>query len=207
MAPTRFSARSPTIGSSLLTTSVVVAGSSRTAARQRSATISSSPYRSSWSRKRFPSTTTRGRVRASASGSAPSSTSKRPSSARRAAARAEAIPDMRFAPAWFHASRVSTPRISAAIAVVVVLPLVAETSATPPGMRAARASTAAGSIFHRTFPGRVVPPPRPTARESAPSARAAAVSTASRTPILAERTQRGGGRRLLWETCRMRRTL
>ena len=58
------------------------------------------------------------------------------------------------------------PRISAAIAVVVVLPFVAETSATPCGRRRASASTAPGSSFHSSFPGSVVPPPRPAARES-----------------------------------------
>ena len=126
------------------------------------------------SRKRFPSVTTRGRVRESASGSAPSSTSKRPSSARRAVTSADVIPEKRFAPARFHARRVSVPRISAAIAVVVVFPFVADTSATPPGIRAARSSTAAGSTFQSTLPGSVVPPPRPTARESAPIPRAAA---------------------------------
>ena len=47
---------------------------------------------------------TRGRIRASASGSAASSTSNRPSSARRAATSADAIPERRFAPARFHAS-------------------------------------------------------------------------------------------------------
>ena len=136
-------------------------------------------------------------VRVSASGSAPSSTSKRPSSAPRAATRADAIPERRLAPARFHARRVSAPRISAAIAVVVVFPFVAETSATPSGSRAARASTAPGSTFHSTLPGSVVPPPRPTARESAPIPRAAVVSSASRTPIAGERTERGRGRTAL----------
>ena len=57
------------------------------------------------------------------------------------------------------------------------------------------------------FPGSVVPPPRPTARESAPSPRAAVVSRLRRTPI-ARRAYRAGRRReLLWRTCRIRRTL
>ena len=125
---------------------------------------------------------------------------------RRAETRADAIPERRLAPARFHASRVSVPSISAAMAVVVVFPFVADTSATPAGSRAARASTAAGSSFQSTLPGSVVPPPRPTARDSAPIPRAAVVSSASRTPIAGERTERGEGG-LLWDTCRLRRTL
>ena len=78
------------------------------------------------------------------------------------------MPESRFAPARFQARRRSLPRIRAAIAVVVVFPFVAETSATPSGSRAARASTAPGSAFQRSFPGSVVPPPRPAARDSAP---------------------------------------
>ena len=44
-------------------------------------------------------------------------------------------PEARFAPEWFHASRRVGERIELAIAVVVVLPFVAETSATPSGSR------------------------------------------------------------------------
>ena len=58
------------------------------------------------------------------------------------------------------------PRIRANIALVVVLPFVAETRPTPDGSRAASASIAAGSTFQSSFPGRVVPPP-PTADEQA----------------------------------------
>ena len=70
-----------------------------------------------------------------------------------------------------------------AIAVVVVFPFVAETSATPSGSRPASASSAPGSSFHTSFPGSVVPPPRPAARESRPTSRAADVSSDSRAPI------------------------
>ena len=73
------------------------------------------------------------------------------------------------------------PRISAAIAAVVVLPFVADTSADPCGSRAASRSIAPGSTFHRSFPGSVVPPPRPASRDSAPAARAAATSSESGT--------------------------
>ncbi len=59
-------------------------------------------------------------------GSAASSTSSRPSSASPAARRVEATPETRFAPEWLCASRNRGRRISAAIAVVVVLPFVAE---------------------------------------------------------------------------------
>ena len=45
------------------------------------------------------------------------------------------------------------------MALVVVLPFVAETSAEPAGNRDASASIAAGSIFQSSFPGSVVPPP------------------------------------------------
>ena len=70
-------------------------------------------------------------------------------------------------------------RISAAIAAVVVLPFVAETSADPSGSRAARRSIAPGSAFQSSLPGRVVPPPRPASRETAPTARAPRISTLS----------------------------
>ena len=55
----------------------------------------------------------------------------------------------------------------------VVFPFVAETTTEPSGSRAASRSTAPGSCFQRSFPGSVVPPPRPATRESAPAARSA----------------------------------
>ena len=129
-----------------------------------------------------------GRRRRSASGNANSSTSRSPSSASRAASSVEAMPEARLAPERFHASRCRVPRMPAAMALVVVLPLVAETIAAPSGRRAESASIAAGSIFQRSFPGSVVPPPRPAARDSRPTSRAAEVSSARRAPIAAERT-------------------
>ena len=113
-----------------------------------------------------PSATTRGRVRRITSGSTNSSTSSSPSSASRAVRSVDAIPDARLAPELFQASRRGGERIALAIAVVVVLPFVAETSATPCGSAAARPSSAPGSSFQTSLPGSVVPPPRPAARES-----------------------------------------
>ena len=108
------------------------------------------------------------------SGSANSSTSSSPSSASRAASRVEVIPDARLAPDRFQASRRTGERIELAIAVVVVLPLVADTSATPAGRRCASASSASGSSFHTSFPGSVVPPPARVLRDRPAAARAAA---------------------------------
>ena len=127
--------------------------------RQRSAISSSSPYRSSWSRKRLPRQSTRGRTREATCGSAASSTSNRPSSASSEARSADAIPETRFAPERLCASRTRPPRISAVIAAVVVLPFVAESAAEPCGSRAASREIADGSSFQRSFPGSVVPPP------------------------------------------------
>src|SRR6478609_6456616 len=67
----------------------------------------------------------------------------------------------------------------AIIAVVVVLPFVADTRTDPSGSRAARRSTALGSTASRSLPGRVVPPPRPANRERAPTVRAAVTSSSS----------------------------
>src|SRR6188472_595576 len=117
------------------------------------------------------------------SGKANSSTSSKPSSASRAASSVDVIPDARFAPDRFQASRRTGERIELAIAVVVVLPFVADTSATPAGRRRASASTAAGSSFQTSFPGKVVPPPRRVARDRRPTKRAAEVSSASRAGI------------------------
>jgi hypothetical protein len=83
------------------------------------------------------------------------------------------------APAGLCASGVRAARIPAAIAVVVVLPFVAETRADPSGRRAARRSIASGSSFQSSFPGSVVPPPVRASRDSPPAARAAAISSAS----------------------------
>ena len=108
---------------------------------------------------------------------------RRPRTARarpRARARSvEATPETRFAPEALWATRTHGLRISATIALVVVLPFVAETRTEPCGRRPARRSIAPGSSFQRSFPGSVVPPPRPAARESAPADRSAADSTAS----------------------------
>src|SRR5439155_25800727 len=111
--------------------------------------------------------------------SAPSAASKRPSWASPARRSVEATPETRFAPELLWARRTRGRRIAATIAVVVVFPLVAETSTEPWGSRPASRSIAPGSSFQRSLPGSVVPPPRPARRESAPAERAAAASSTS----------------------------
>ena len=152
--------------------------------RQRSATCSNSPYRSSWSLNRFPRQTARGRTRSAISGSAASSTSNSPSSGLFADRRLDVTPESRFAPDELYASRTRGDRISAAIAAVVVLPFVAETSAEPSGRRRARRSSTSGSIDASTLPGTVVPPPAPTSRESRAATRAPAIPTVRGTRTL-----------------------
>ena len=122
-----------------------------------------------------------GCTRRATSGSAASSTSNSPSSASRAESRVEATPESRFAPARLWARRSRGERIAAAIAAVVVLPFVAETSTEPSGSRAASRSTASGSSFESSFPGKVVPPPVPVSRERVPAALAAAIPATSGT--------------------------
>ena len=100
---------------------------------------------------------------------------------RRAASRRR--PETRFAPELFQARRRRGPRISAAMAVVVVLPFVAETTAAPCGSRAASASIAPGSSFQSSLPGqRRAAACAGEARELA-AARAASDSTARRALI------------------------
>ena len=86
-------------------------------------------------------------------------------------------PETRFAPDPLRARRTCGARISLAIAAVVVLPFVAETSTQPSGSRRARRSSASGSRAEITFPGTVVPPPAPRSLESPAAARAAAMPT------------------------------
>ena len=134
-------------------TSAVPSGSAATASRQRSATSSSSPYRSSWSRKRFPR---HDGARADPAHHLRQRPPRRPradpSSASPAASRVEATPERRFAPERLCASRNRGRRISAAIAAVVVFPFVAETTAVPAGSRAASRSTAPGSRIESELP-------------------------------------------------------
>ena len=146
----------------------------------------------------------RGRPHAGARAAAPpgraaSSTSRRPSSACRAARRVEATPETRFAPEWLCARRKRGRRISAAIAAVVVLPFVAEMTAVPAGSRAASRSIAPGSSFERSLPGTVIPAPAPTRRESAATPRAARISR--RRQHAREGTRRAGVPRSS-ESCR-----
>ncbi len=79
-----------------------------------------------------------------------------------------------FAPARLCTSRTpSRSRIAAAIAAVVVLPLVAEISTLPRCRREPSTPIASGCRRISTFPGTLVAPP-PHSRESAPAARARA---------------------------------
>src|SRR5579864_5576565 len=188
---------------------VVASGRPSTAARHRSATSSSSPYRSSWSRKRFPRHTPRGWTRRITSGSAASSTSSSPSSAPSPASRVDATPERRLAPERLYASRKRGRRISAAMAAVVVFPFVAEIVAVPAGRRAARRSIAPGSRVASSFPGMVVPPPAPARRESPATKRAAATSSPSGTFTRANVAVRGftcGISNLLYHYCHARKT-
>src|SRR4029078_12736447 len=70
-------------------------------------------------------------------------------------------------------------RISATIAVVVVLPFVAETTAVPAVSRPARRSIAPRSSSARSLAGLGVAPAAPRRRESAATPRAAAISSPS----------------------------
>ena len=142
-------------GSSALTTSVVHSGKSSTAdlasARRRARALRSGRV---GHERGF-----RARPRAVAFAGSPREAHPRPPRTDqgrhvRLDTRDEASPESRFAPARFQASRCSSPRIFAAIAVVVVFPFVAEISATPEESRAASASTEPGSSFQRSFPGK-----------------------------------------------------
>ena len=81
-------------------------------------------------------------------------------------------PPAMLAPARLCTSRTpSRSRIAAAIAAVVVLPLVAETNTLPRLKREPSTPIASGCRRISTFPGTLVAPP-PRSRESAPAARA-----------------------------------
>ena len=105
--------------------------------------------------------------------------------ARAAASRVVAIPPAMFAPAWLCTS--GTPACSkmpAAIAAVVVLPLVAEMSTLPCRSARAEVPIASGCQAHQHLArGARAPPPR--SRESAPTVRASASLGASALAISA----------------------
>src|SRR6266550_6433610 len=134
----RRTARFATSGSSALRTSVVVAGRPASASPILFASVSSSKYRSIWSRKRFVTTTTRGCSLPTALGSDASSISNSPkfpcgSPDHEVCARsAAATPRSRFEPdrLWI-GSHPAVREMSASIRAVVVLPFVPETHATP----------------------------------------------------------------------------
>src|SRR5712664_653641 len=144
------------------------------AARQRPATRSISPYRSSWSRKRLVRTTARGRRNSQTTGSVASSTSKMPIPRGRRArqlaweTRAVMIPVAKFAPARLWTEGVPARwRTWLMRREVVVFPLVPVTITQPSDKRAARSRMTVGAIARAVRPGIVVPPPRCRARLAA----------------------------------------
>ena len=183
--PGRSVAISPSCGSSPFATSTASGGRSRASC----APAPGQRARARRSGRAGRETGFRARPRAARGGSPPRAARPRPprtGPARRPGRRAapKPRPETRFAPARLCASRTEGSRIRAAIAAVVVLPFVAETSADPRGSRAARRSTALGSSFQSSLPGSVVPPPAPASRERPAAARARPISRASgpRTP-------------------------
>ena len=72
--------------------------------------------------------------------------------------------------------------ISATIALVVVLPFVAEITTQPRSSLALRSLIAAGASASRIFPGALVPPLPPILKIS-PANRATALATANRKPL------------------------
>ena len=159
-------------GSSLFSPNSLDPARFATVAAHSSARCSSSPYRSSWSRNRLPNTIRRGSSSVATRGSHASSTSKRPSEPR-CSSRAVATPQVMFDPArlWTGA-RPAARRAAAIMPAVVVLPLVALTIVVPPWSLDPSRASASGAIRKSSRPGRVVPPPLPLRRESAPAARA-----------------------------------
>ena len=152
------------------TTSVVAGSGSATASRQRSATMLELAVAVELVAEEVAEAE---RARAHAARPPRAARPRRPRRARARrpgqASRVEATPETRFAPDRVVRERVPRgARISAAIAAVVVLPFVAETSAEPCGSRAARRSIAPGSSFQSSLPGQ-----RRAAAGAARAARAA----------------------------------
>ena len=180
-AARRSRARSPTCGSSALTTSVASAGSAPTAVAPALGDllqlavavelVAKQVAEAHRPRPDAPRDVGKGRPRPPRTGRARAS---------RALRRVEATPETRFAPELLCASLTRGERIEATNAAVVVFPFVAETIAVPEGSRAASAESAPGSIVARILPGSVVPPPRPARRDSRPAERASATSRARR---------------------------
>src|SRR5262249_51942658 len=119
----------------------------------------------------------RGRTSAATAGRAASSTSKTPTSppapSRPSSSSAVATPERRLAPLWLATTRQPAARAHPETRrAVVVLPLVAEIASAPWPRPAASSPRASGRMRRRSLPGRLVPPPRPSRRESEPAARA-----------------------------------
>src|SRR4051794_11973668 len=95
-----------------------------------------------------------------------------------------------LAPKELVATGPSTPRAAAVKRVVVVLPLVPDTSAM--ARPAARCASRSGSIFRPIQPPMTEPSPRPAARDSAAAVRDTELATLARRGILGSVT-RGEG--------------
>lgn len=98
-------------------------------------------------------------------------------------------PLIRLAPARLWSGvRPSSASIAAIMRVVVVLPLVPETSTTPRGSVAVNFCNTCGSIRWATTPGSVVPPPRRSMRLAMPADFPAATASNSRRSIMGAQT-------------------
>ncbi len=157
--------------------------------RHCSAMARTSPNRSSWSRVRLPRTSSSAASGSTTRGSQRSSTSMIATSLSGSRASPAAIPAGMFAPVWFVATDMPFAR-SASVSrrVVVVLPLVADTSAT---RRSATTScSSSGSIPSITRPDTCVPAPRPVTRDAQPAARPAVSASRARADVTGVRTSR-----------------
>ena len=168
---------SATRGSSAFRRARLPAGRRSSADSIRFAIDSSSPYLSSWSRKRLSTITAFGWISSTAFGRLASSISKTPQSALRrpsapALSRAAAVaPKMRLAPARLDTTRWPAPSSSQLISrAVVVLPLVPVMTTDPNFRSRASFLSTSGSIARATSPGSVVPPPRRLSLDNMPVA-------------------------------------
>ena len=157
--------------------------------RHCSAIARTSPNRSSWSRVRLPSTSSSASSGSTTFGSQRSSTSMIATGAARSRPSAAAMPAGMFAPVWLVTTSVPAARsASASRRVVVVLPFVADTSAT---RRAPTTSSSrSGRMASITRPLTCVPAPRPVTRDAQPAARPAVSASLARVPVTAARTSR-----------------
>ena len=121
-----------------------------------------------------------------------------------ALASAEVCPVGMLAPNELVATGPSTPSAAAVSRVVVVLPLVPETSAT--ARPAARLRSRSGSILSPIQPPMTEPSPRPAARESAAAVRETEVATLALMGILPSVTEATVPETDTTSSCRMARS-